>query len=92
MSMIKSNYLIDIKDTHQLANLNGNLAESNFVRNHPNQSSNHHLVLPSSCNTFQQNPNTSVITNDIVNKIKKNLEQKAFMISKQQNVKALTTI
>ena len=34
-----------------------------------------------------QNNSCSAISNDIVNKIKKNLEQKAFMISKQQNVK-----
>ena len=107
--MIKSNYQLDLKDTHHFSNKNGMIIDSNNnnvgkyyatpcgVNSNINTSNgqiigsivNPILVsanCPSSKMNNLQNNSCSTISNDIVNKIKKNLEQKAFMISKQQNV------
>ena len=113
MSMIKSNYYIDLND---LVHINGSMvidANNNYNKINLNKivsssSSQQHQqqvnsanqimmgglvqtssnILPSSVSSSANGLReaSSVITNDLVNKIKKNLEQKAFMISKQQSV------
>ena len=102
MSMIKSNYQIDLKDTHHFSNKNGMIIDANnnnskFYNNNNINTANGQVIVPSmnpilvsaNCPPTNkiQNNSCSAISNDIVNKIKKNLEQKAFMISKQQNVR-----
>lgn len=115
MSMIKSNYYIDLNDLNHIngsmvidANNNYNKinlnklvvsssSSSNQVVNNANSAAQMGLVqtssniLPSSVSSSANGLReaSSVITNDLVNKIKKNLEQKAFMISKQQSVSTL---
>lgn len=98
--MIKSNYQIDLKDTHHFSNKNGMIIDANnnskFFNNNNINTANGQIIVPcmnpilvsANCpsNNKIQNNSCSAISNDIVNKIKKNLEQKAFMISKQQNV------
>lgn len=84
MSMIKSNYQIDGSDLHPISNLLMEAKTPYHGHNGPIVNSLAPILVATNIPNLQ---NANVISNDIVNKIKKNLEQKAFMISKQQNVR-----